>query len=77
MEASHAREGSGDALEIGLDIDMTLSPRVFLHWPSALSGSDHVPLASEVLLDIIDAQLDASLHGGEAPSRGNNDLAYQ
>ncbi|CAN5325350.1 hypothetical protein BH09MYX1_BH09MYX1_41310 [soil metagenome] len=70
LKASKAVAGRTNLVNVALSHDARAVPRVFLHWPSSLTGK-HWDDGAAVLGAIIDAQLGAK----EAPIRGTNDLA--
>jgi hypothetical protein len=73
MEASAPRDDVDGAFDIGLTRDMSDVPRMFMHWPSDLDA-EHIQGGADVLRAVIAAQLGAS-RDGEAPTRGDNDIA--
>lgn len=58
LEPSHPREGYPSGIDVTLSHDFSATPRVFVHWPSALVGS-HLDAGAEVMQAIIEAQLTA------------------
>ena len=67
-----------DYVRIGINANMKKTPRVFMHWPSELVGHPELlTAASDVLRDVIDAQLVALASGAaaDAPSLGQNEKA--
>lgn len=70
LEPSHPREGGPTGLDVSTNLDGATLPRVFVHWPSSLTGA-HLGDAAAVLGAIVDAQLGAS----DAPTRGDPSLA--
>jgi pyrrolidone-carboxylate peptidase len=75
MEASHPREEGAAFLDIRMGKEHNATPRLFVHWPSDLKD-DHVASGAAVMLAMVDAQLNAlSSADGEAPARGDNDMA--
>ncbi len=70
LEPSHPREGGPTGLDVSTSLDGPSLPRVFVHWPSSLSG-EHLGDAAALLGAIVDAQLSAN----EAPTRGDPSLA--
>jgi hypothetical protein len=74
LQASTPRRGAVNRVQVRLTRDLRASPRVFLHWPSALSGR-HRELGAEVLASALGAQLTAVRTGREPPRLGDNALA--
>jgi hypothetical protein len=66
--------GPKDGVHVAINADLRAAPRVFVHWPSTLTGK-HLDAASDVMRAMIDAQL-VALEGGKSPPViGNNDMA--
>jgi pyrrolidone-carboxylate peptidase len=70
LEPSEPREGGPTGVDVSLAKDMSSVPRVFVHWPSALSG-EHLDRGAAVMQAIIGAQLSAQA----AATRGDAALA--
>ncbi len=70
LKASKPIAGRTNSVQVAIDRDVRSVPRVFVHWPSALTGK-HWDDGAAVLASILDAQLTTS----EAPVRGQNDVA--
>ncbi len=70
LEPSDPREGGPTGVDISLTQDMSSVPRVFVHWPSGLSG-EHLDRGATVMQAIIGAQLSAQA----AATRGDNAMA--
>lgn len=67
-----------DYVRVAIAANMKQTPRVFMHWPSELVGHPELlTAASDVLRDVIDAQLVALASGAasDAPTIGTNDRA--
>jgi pyrrolidone-carboxylate peptidase len=72
MQASPALSGRVNRVGIKLTRDARAVPRVFVHWPSALTGA-HLDAGRSVMRAIIAAQILASREGGaSAPVVGTN-----
>jgi pyrrolidone-carboxylate peptidase len=67
-------DGKKDSVKVKLLHDTRAVPRVFVHWPSTLSGS-HVDAGAEIMKAIVDAQLAALRDGTSAPIVGDNSMA--
>jgi pyrrolidone-carboxylate peptidase len=74
LEPSHPREGKPTGIDVMLSADHTTTPRVFVHWPSELSGA-HLSSAAQIMAAMMDAQLHALATGQDDPTTGSNDLA--
>ena len=70
MEPSHPREGFATGIDITPSRDHRATPRVFVHWPSALLGA-HLDAAAAIMRTMIVTQLADT----ESPTRGDNTLA--
>jgi pyrrolidone-carboxylate peptidase len=71
LQASSARRGVPNRVPVRLERDLRLAPRVFVHWPSLLTGAQ-IDAGAGVLRAMLDAQL-ADLRGGsKGPTRGDN-----
>lgn len=73
LTPSQKKAGAPTGVIVRLTHDMSKVPRVFVHWPSSLSGS-HLDSAADVMASIIDAQLQATTNGDLA-TRGSNAMA--
>lgn len=71
LQASSTRRGVPNRVSARLDRDLRRSPRVFVHWPSLLSGPQ-LGAGTDVLRAMIDTQLAALAGRGAAPTRGDN-----
>ncbi len=72
MQASPALAGRVNRVGVKLTRDARAVPRVFTHWPSALTGA-HLDAGRSVMRAMIAAQLLASREGGaSAPVLGSN-----
>lgn len=72
MQASPAIAGRVNRVGVRLTRDARRAPRVFVHWPSALSGA-HLDAGRAVMRAMIAAQLRALREGGaSAPVVGDN-----
>ncbi len=74
LSPSKPKKGAPTGVSVRLTHDMSATPRVFVHWPSSLSGA-HLESAAHVMAAIIDAQLAASLSGDDLPTDGDNAMA--
>ena len=70
LQASRPLASKINKVTVRLAKDLRAVPRVFVHWPSTLSGK-HLDAGAEVMRAIVDAQLDAIKHG-DRPTVGNN-----
>jgi len=70
LEPSHPREGGPTGVDVSVTTDFSSTPRVFVHWPKALSG-DHLSRGATVMQAIVRAQLSAA----EPATRGDVSLA--
>ena len=70
LKASKPIAGRANQVAVSITRDVRAVPRVFMHWPSSLTGR-HWDDGAAVLAAVIDAQLTTK----EAPIRGSNDLA--
>jgi pyrrolidone-carboxylate peptidase len=70
LKASHPITGRTNSVPVSIERDVRSVPRVFVHWPSALTGK-HWDDGAAVLGAILDAQLTTT----DAPVRGTNDVA--
>jgi pyrrolidone-carboxylate peptidase len=75
LQASPALTGRVNRVTIRLTRDLRSTPRVFVHWPSALAGA-HLDAGAEVMKTLLATQLRALREGGAAlPVVGDNDNA--
>ncbi len=70
MQASVARRGATNRVPVRVTRDLRATPRVFVHWPSTLSGA-HLDAAAAVMAAIVDAQLAATRTGARATAGAN------
>jgi hypothetical protein len=70
LKASKPVAGRTNQVSVSIHADVRAVPRVFMHWPSTLTGS-HLGDAAQVLASVIDAQLTAK----DPATRGSNGLA--
>lgn len=70
LEPSKPRAGGPTGVDFMLTTDLQASPRVFVHWPSALAG-EHLARAASVMGSIIGSQLGAAVE----PTRGDPAMA--
>ncbi len=73
LAPSEKKKGAPTGVIVRLTHDETKVPRVFVHWPSSLSGA-HLARAADVMASMIDAQL-AATRAGDLASRGDNAMA--
>jgi pyrrolidone-carboxylate peptidase len=73
LRASVPKPGAINGVNVILRNDFRATPRVFVHWPSELTG-DLLKPGADLMAAIIDAQLSA-LQRGDAPVRGDNVIA--
>lgn len=73
MQASQPLAGRINRVRVRVMRDLRAVPRVFIHWPSALSGA-HIPAAADVLRGAIAGQL-VAIRAGDRPTAGTNDKA--
>lgn len=71
LQASTFRRGVPNKVTVRIDRDLRRVPRVFVHWPSLLSGPQ-LEAGAGVLRAMIAAQLAALDGDGAAPTRGDN-----
>jgi len=74
LSASNGSRDDKNGVQVSIRRNVQNVPRVFVHWPSTLTGS-HIDDAADVVRSIIDAQLVSLAPGGEAPFVGNNSMA--
>lgn len=80
LQASTKVASKPNSVAVTMKGDFRATPRVFVHWPSALVGGAAedrlLDRAAAVLLRLVDAQLAASKAGAaSAPTRGDNATA--
>ena len=73
MQASIPLAGRINRVRVQIGRDLRATPRVFIHWPSTLTGA-HIPAAADVLRAAISGQLLAT-RAGDRPTQGTNDRA--
>jgi pyrrolidone-carboxylate peptidase len=73
MQASIPLAGRINRVRVRITRDLRAVPRVFIHWPSALTGS-HIPAAADVLRSAMAGQILAT-RAGDRPTPGTNDRA--
>ena len=74
LSSSTGTRSERKGLKVKIDRDVTAVPRVFVHWPSSLTG-EHLDDAADVMRSIIDAQLSALSSPEEGPIAGSNAMA--
>ena len=74
LSASTGEKEDKEGVRVAIDRDVTKVPRVFVHWPSTLTGA-HVDDATDVMRTVIDAQLVALGTDADAPIVGTNSMA--
>jgi hypothetical protein len=70
LEPSAPRAGGPTGVDLTLASELQSSPRVFVHWPSALAG-EHLARASSLMATLIAAQIGAA----SEPTRGEPTMA--
>lgn len=75
LRASTPEAVAVDGVDVSLEGDFRLTPRVFVHWPAELADRPSAyPLAADALRAMLGTQLAASARG-DLPTRGDNALA--
>ena len=74
LSASTGSKDARNGVRVKIDRDVRKVPRVFVHWPSTLTGA-HIDDAADVMRAILDTQLLALAPGGAAPVLGTNAMA--
>ena len=70
MQASVTRRGATNRVPVRVTRDLRATARVFVHWPSTLTGV-HLDAAADVLAAVLDAQLAATRRGARATAGSN------
>jgi pyrrolidone-carboxylate peptidase len=74
LEPSDPRELGPSGVDVSLSIDLSRSPRVFVHWPKEI-GDGHVERGAAVMRALLGAQLAASQPAWRGtPAMGDADL---
>lgn len=73
MQASIPLAGRISRVRVKIARDLRATPRVFMHWPSTLTGA-HIPAAADVVRAAIGGQILAT-RAGDRPTAGTNDRA--
>lgn len=66
LKPSDPREGGPAGIDMKLGVDLSRSPRVFVHWAKDLAG-DHLDRGADLMKEIVAAQLTATAE----PTRGD------